>query len=103
MRERLSELIGSLEALSSAIVHPSHQTFKGRNQQVVSLLCISPEIALTRQDGRVFFAGNCPFGLTFLRSGIGLTTDSMIVFFDDEECNSWTWMFLYQEAADRVG
>ena len=58
MRERLPELIGSLEALSSAIVHPSHQTFKGRNQQVVSLLSLSPEIALTRQEGRFFFAGN---------------------------------------------
>jgi len=37
------------------------------------------------------------------RSGGGLMTDSMIGYSDDEKCNSWTWMFLYQEVADRVG
>lgn len=37
------------------------------------------------------------------RSGGESMTDLMRAYSDDEKCNSWTWMFLYQEAADRVG
>ncbi len=37
------------------------------------------------------------------RSGGESMMDSMIAYSDVEKCNSWTWMFLYQEAGYRVG